>query len=161
MGPPRIATEEERHSKFWARVDKSGDCWLWTGTKTRGGYGMIRWRVGARTDSYRAHRYAYAEVYGAIPEGAEVCHHCDNPACVRPEHLFVGSRTDNVRDMLDKGRESRGENRYNAKLTADDVIAIRSMRERGIELKQIAAVYGVNKTTVFTICKRSTWKHIP
>lgn len=92
-------------ASFWSRVDTSGECWLWTGAKTELGYGLFldnRRRL-------RAHRVAYALTYGEFPDELVVCHRCDNPRCVRPNHLFLGTQTDNLADMTAKGRRARGD----------------------------------------------------
>jgi hypothetical protein len=89
--------------RFWRHVDKShpSGCWLWT-AGTRKGYGRIA--IG-RTSIY-AHRFAFSEAYGVIPDGLFVCHRCDVPLCVRPDHLFLGTPRDNIRDSVAKGRHS-------------------------------------------------------
>lgn len=92
---------------FWTHVDKTpghgpnGDCWIWTAAKNRAGYGVAHATTGA---NLLAHRGAYSSCVGDIPSGFHVCHHCDNPACVRPDHLFLGTDKDNVDDMVSKGR---------------------------------------------------------
>jgi HNH endonuclease len=89
--------------RFWFRVDKTGDCWTWTGGKSRNGYGAF-WTKEKRL--VRASRFSYEQHYGPIPNGMVVCHRCDNPPCVRPDHLFLGTQSDNMRDMWQKGRRS-------------------------------------------------------
>jgi len=92
--------------RFWAKVDKTGDCWEWTGARFHHGYGLFYESASVRT---RAHRFAYETLAGPIPPGVLVLHRCDNPPCVRPEHLFLGTQADNVADMIAKGRiVSRG-----------------------------------------------------
>jgi len=86
--------------RFWPKVDKTGDCWLWTGWRNDEGYGYIR-DVGRIV---RAHRASYELTQGAIPEGMMVLHKCDNPPCVRPDHLRLGTNGDNMIDMYSKGR---------------------------------------------------------
>ena len=89
--------------RFWAKVDKSGDCWSWTGAKINWGYGQFR--VGK--DHMLAHRCSYEHATGeTIPDGMMVCHRCDVPACVNPAHLFLGTAKDNMQDMLTKGRNA-------------------------------------------------------
>ena len=86
--------------RFWAKVDKSGDCWLWTASKTKEGYGYFRFDGAMR----KAHRMSWLLTNGEIPEGMLVCHTCDNPSCVNPKHLWLGTNRDNMDDMNAKGR---------------------------------------------------------
>lgn len=86
--------------RFWARVDKSGDCWIWTASRYRRGYGQAYFEGRY----YTAHRLAYTLTFGPVPMGICVCHHCDNPPCCNPAHLFLGTDADNMRDRDAKGR---------------------------------------------------------
>jgi hypothetical protein len=97
--------------RFWAKVDKSGECWVWTGSRNWAGYGYLG-AVRGHGRQLAAHRVSWELANGSIPEGLHVLHHCDNPPCVRPEHLFVGTRSDNLSDAGRKGRLSdRPQNR--------------------------------------------------
>ena len=95
-----LAMTLESLSLFWAKVDKSGECWTWTGARDPRGYG----RLGRGRKTLFAHRFSWEEENGPIPNGLFVCHSCDNPACVRPSHLFLGTQKDNIRDMMSKNR---------------------------------------------------------
>src|SRR5262245_12418777 len=101
---PAIASEDTMNDKdtrrFWSKVDKTGICWLWRGARNRQAYGMFHLQGEMR----RAHRVAYELTYGAIPDGLFVCHTCDTPACVRPDHLWLGTARDNAQDCKAKGR---------------------------------------------------------
>lgn len=90
-------------ARFWSKVDKSGDCWTWTAGRNDLGYGQFSYG-GKGGKNVGAHRYAYMLTHGAIPEGAFVLHNCDNPSCVRPDHLRIGSQVDNMRDRSQRGR---------------------------------------------------------
>jgi hypothetical protein len=86
--------------EFWDRVDDSGDCWLWQGYRDRDGYGKVRYANKTTV----AHRVAWMLTIGPIPDALLVLHHCDNPSCVRPDHLFLGTPRDNIHDSIAKGR---------------------------------------------------------
>lgn len=146
--------------RFWSKVDKSGDCWIWTAGKTVG-YGCF---YIAKKHHY-AHRMSYEIQYGSIPEGLCVCHTCDNPACVNPAHLFAGTRKDNLYDMMSKGRDKFQYSKFNdehprAKLTWEDVDKIRAMYQKGVMGKgaqAIARQLGVCKTTVLAVVTNKRW----
>lgn len=122
------------------------------------GYKQIHVGKGKRV---LAHRKAYEDAYGPIPEGMVVRHMCDNPPCVNLEHLELGTHADNMRDMAERGRAYRptwrGETAPGAKLTEDDVRFIRQSPMRGVDL---AAMFGVGKANITNIRKRRTWTHV-
>lgn len=141
--------------RFWDKVDKSGDCWLWTAA-TAGGrsseYGVFRLR-NPRRQVY-AHRFSYELAHGSIPEGAHVLHSCDTPRCVNPEHLRLGTAADNAHDKVMRGRAPKP----NARLSRADVVVIRQRLEAGDLHRVIAADYGVCRATVSQINRRANWK---
>lgn len=145
--------------RFWELVDK-GDgtgCWDWKGSFGEGGYALL----ATRKFGNRAARISYILHYGSIPRGLYVCHHCDNPRCVRPEHLFLGTPHDNVADMIEKGRHAHGERHWKSKLTESDIPAIRALRAAGLSQQKIADRYGVSQETIGRIIRRKNWTHVP
>ena len=106
------------------------------------------------------HRHVFEAFYGDIPDGMDVCHHCDNRKCVNPQHLFLGSRKDNMQDAMRKGRVQRGERRYNAVLTEGMVRMAREGHRQGRKISDIAKELGVHKTTLGKAINRETWRHI-
>jgi hypothetical protein len=140
--------------RFWPRVDKSGSCWLWQGHRTAAGYGQIG-RGTASEGLVYTHRLAYELEIGPIPEGMFVCHSCDNPPCVNPAHLFVGSAADNSHDALRKGRlrTLRAEASPQCRVTTDQVREIRQLRAVGISAAGLAVRYGVSPQHVADIVR--------
>lgn len=139
--------------RFWVKVAKSNGCWEWTGA-THKGYGWFN-----RGDkSMLAHRYSWELWAGALPTDLCVCHHCDNRLCVRPDHLFLGTRADNNEDMWRKGRTARGERVKGAKLTEEQVTEIRSLYRAGdYSQRQLGEMYGVTQTNVQAIVSGRSW----
>ena len=131
-------------------------CWHWTGARHPQGYGLIKRKDGAQL---RAHRVAYELAHGPIPADTIVCHHCDNPRCVRPSHLFLGTHDDNMADMVAKERAARlrGQHNGSAKLHPTEVIAIRQSDGR---YRDIAGRYGISSSAVGRIKRRERWAHL-
>jgi hypothetical protein len=150
--------------RFWKYVRKTRGCWYWTGATTYGGYGVIQ--SGPRGGKLlRAHRLSWRIHYGDFDESLALCHHCDNPSCVRPDHLFLGSHSDNMQDMLAKGRagteRAHGTGHHAAKLTDDSVRAIRAAYAAGgSSLNALAARYGVSKKTILNVVRGRIWTHV-
>jgi hypothetical protein len=147
-------TDEQR---FLAYVQQSNRCWEWTGYKNAKGYGVMNIR-GKRV---LAHRFAYERI-AEVPDGMCVLHHCDNPACVRFKHLFLGTKADNNADMTEKGRRApmphlQGTRNHAARLTEDAVRTIRQSTESGPVL---ATRYGVTRVTISAIRRRLIWNHL-
>lgn len=144
--------------RFWSKVDKSGDCWVWTGGKTSAGYG--EYNVDGRT--VYAHRYASEITDGPIPAGISVLHHCDNRPCVRPDHLFRGTHQDNMDDMWRKGRArprrfESGADHPNAKLTGEQVVDIRRRRTAGESRAALAVEFGITPSYVYDLMAGRAW----
>lgn len=142
--------------RFWASVRKSDGCWEWQGRKNANGYGVF----SLDRKHVLAHRFVLAITSGSVPSFLAVCHHCDNPSCVNPDHLFVGTKADNSRDMVEKGRSSAGQDRPLAKLTEDEVKAIRARYEAGETQRAIAFEFGVNQSTVSRLVRHVRWARV-
>jgi hypothetical protein len=141
---------------FWARVRKTDSCWLWSGSLNTHGYGQVRLNGKQEVVSRVSWRWAY----GAIPDGLNVLHHCDTPACVRPDHLFLGSTADNAADMVSKKRHRFGSRHPHSKLSEESVAEIRSRGDAGEGFTSISKDFPVTAENVATICKRRTWRHV-
>lgn len=154
------STYRNTPERFWRRVDQAGDCWVWTGSKTPHGYGTVRWSG----DRLYSHRLAYTLANGPIPDGMFVCHRCDNPPCVRPDHLWLGTNADNIADRHQKGRTRTsppfGENASTSKLRAVEVIALREAHAAGATLEALARRYGVHHNTVQAIVVGKNWRSV-
>lgn len=145
--------------RFWTRVNKTDTCWLWTGCKDRNGYGLIG-KGGRNGGCFFAHRLSWELHNGPIPDNLYVCHHCDIPLCCRPDHLFLGSQLDNIRDCSRKGRMHTGEANGGSKLTENQVREIRARYASGERIYAIAGAFGVNQSCISMIVHRKSWKHI-
>jgi len=142
--------------RFWDKVDKSGNCWLWTAGKDKDGYGLIKFNGR----QHRAHRVVLLLDGCDIPSGMLVCHTCDNPSCVNPDHLWIGTNDDNMADMHKKSRHvSRpGEKHHNAKITEEDVQKIRSCKTA--RTTDLAKKFGISESHTSGIRHGNKWKHI-
>lgn len=157
------ATLSER---FWAKVDKScgpDACWPWTGSRNpRKGRQMDYGHFWNGSRSMPAHRFSWELANGPVPSGLFVLHRCDNPPCCNPEHLFAGTHRDNMADMNAKGRRSdrRGTESHRAKLTEDDVRAIRAAHARGVGYLAASRMFGVSRSAIRFVIRRKTWRHV-
>lgn len=155
-------------ARFWSKVDKDGPmvreelgpCWAWTASKTGNGYGGFYMDGKPR----RAHRVAFEIAHGPIPDGLLVCHRCDVRTCVRDDHLFLGTNTDNMRDAQAKGRlvinHVRGARHPETPFTESDVRAIRAAAASGRSLRGLARERCVNRKAIQMMVKRKTWAHV-
>lgn len=149
---------EKDIARFWSYVEKSDGCWLWTGATDDKGYGVITICNG-RQRVVKTHRIAYELAYGVSLGAMFACHTCDNPRCVRPDHIFSGTAADNNADKKSKGRLRTGERHQFAKLTQQQVDEIRARYKRNIVgAGTLAREYGVSRYTVFDIVKNRGWK---
>lgn len=167
MAGTDAATEELR---FWAKVNKQepltshapelGPCWVWTGAKGAWGYG----RLTVKAQRKLAHRFSFEIANGPIPKGMFVLHRCDNPSCVRPDHLRMGTPKENTQDMYVRRRAAlmgpKGESNSHAKLTEAQVIQIRNRFSRGELIVRMAAEFGMDVTSVSKIVNGRSWRHV-
>jgi hypothetical protein len=149
------ASKPNFEERFWKRVKKlKSGCWIWTGSRTPQGYGQFI--IERAKHAAYTHRASWTYTYGPIPEGVQVLHHCDNPPCVNPQHLFLGTHCDNLNDMSQKGRR-------HTKLTEAQVIEIRTLYvhgKRGSGYSALSKKFGVTPKAVAAIVRRHFWTHI-
>jgi hypothetical protein len=151
-------------ARFWKRVRPSDGCWEWQGEINHNGYGILDTRNRAKTTGcvILAHRLSYVIHVGPLADDRDVLHTCDNPPCVRPDHLFEGDNEANVVDKVAKGRQQRGEQVWRAKLTDTQIIEIRARwNVGGIRQKELAEEYGVSRGTMSEVISGKLWKHLP
>lgn len=145
--------------RFWSRVRKTDYCWLWTGFRDKNGYGLCGERRAIHEQ--RAHRIAWTYTHGRIAAGLWLLHRCDNPPCVRPEHLYLGTVRENVVDRDTRGHARVGEEHHDAKLTA---AAVKDIRERyrlgDVSQVSLAAQYGVSQVAISAVIRRHTWRSV-
>ena len=148
-------------TRFWSKVNKTETCWEWTGALGKLGYGNIE-EAGR---CYSSHRASWTMANGPIPHGAEVCHHCDNRKCVRPDHLFLGTHEENMADAAAKKRmrpTSRpGEANPRHILSSRDIPYIRELNGIGFTQRELGMMYGVSQVMIGNIVRRKAWSHIP
>ncbi len=152
------AVLRERFDAKWERCAKTG-CWLWTASTAGRGYGQLR-VPGTRRNVY-AHRFSYELFKGPIPRGMQLLHSCDNPGCVNPEHLSIGTCKDNLQDMKSKGRHLRGERNARAVLAPGQVEAIKVLlNHSGLSQVEIGRQFGVHQTIISKIKRGERWEHV-
>jgi len=147
--------------RFGSKVQRGSGagCWIWTAHTNQYGYGVF-W-VNRECGDMLAHRAAWLIYKGQHPGSADVCHTCDNPKCVNPDHLFLGSAADNMRDCAAKGRIPRGSSRPNAKLDENDVRNIRDVyRGGGISKAALARYFQVDASLISRVVGGSRWEHV-
>jgi hypothetical protein len=148
MKPQMKLTKEIEPDKFWGHVDKTKDCWVWTGTITRG-YGKYK--------GFQAHRVSWLIHHGKDPHGFYALHTCDNRACVNPDHLYLGTQSDNMKDMYSRRR--RINNTAIAKYSWKIVNEIRELYKTGeYSLASLGRRFGMNRSMVYKILNYHIWK---
>lgn len=159
--------EQKDIDRFMKYVNKTDSCWLWIGSNDgKRGYGKFSY-IGKR---FNSHRFSYMVHKGEIPKGMCVCHSCDVPSCINPEHLFIGTYKQNSQDMVDKGRQNsvKGTKQGLSKLTEEQVLEIRKkyiycknrILSSGYSIPKLSKEYNVSIDTIWNIIHKKTWKHI-
>lgn len=155
---PAKYTPEKRIAAFWSKVDQSAGpngCWNWTATLSRLGYGQVSWDSATQT----AHRIAWMLTHGKILDGQCVCHRCDNPKCVNPGHLFLGTMTENMADRDAKGRRRSVEKHPARKLTDAEAAEIRRLyAQGGVTQRELGTRYKVTQDSIWAIVTGKTYK---
>lgn len=154
-----IFSPEINERRFWDRVKIGDGCWEWLGAKQHQGYGWMRLGGSQNSPRTMAHRFAYELVNEPLGE-LLACHRCDNPLCVRPDHIFAGSHAENSADMVSKGRQKpsvhrrSGERCVHAKVTDEQALDIRARRRAGATYTELGAIFGLTKSGARSVCHR-------
>ncbi len=151
-----LNAKKDFRTRLYGACTKTATCWLWTGTLNDTGYGI----TSEYSKSMLAHRASYTLAFGAIPAGLSVLHRCDVPACINPAHLFLGTRADNVADMVAKNRNQKGETNGRAVLTEAQVRIIKTMLADGATKVSVAEMFEVSRSLVSMIGSGKRWKHV-
>lgn len=162
-----VSIRKSPEERFWEKVDVRGEneCWEWKGAIDRLGYGnfssvIVNPGTGRLQD--KAHRISWILTYGNIPDKICVCHKCDNRKCVNPNHLFLGTQIDNIKDMVQKGRQggAKGSQNGSSKLKEHQIVEIRQKLETGLSCCAIAKEYGVSNQLINRIKQNQCWTHV-
>lgn len=159
-----FGNEGRFNAKIQKLNEKNGGCWIWTSAEDKNGYGKFCYydKDNQTYHDVRAHRYSWELRNGPISSSIIlVCHKCDNPRCVNPDHLFLGDAEENMHDRDQKGRSSHGDKHYRAILKSNDIPVIRDMIKNQIPLITITKTYGVSKSTITSIKYRQSWTSVP
>jgi Autographiviridae endonuclease len=159
--PTSYRCHDTQSDRFWSKVENASgaDCWQWLGHTEDYGYGMFSIKRNGKHISVLAHRMAWELRRGPIPDGLCVLHHCGNPGCVNPDHLFLDTRTGNMEDKVRKGRQAKGESAGSRKLTWIEACAIRRVAtDLGFPRQFLANLYDVSLTTIRSVVLGITWR---
>lgn len=149
--------QSDMKAKLIGKIKKINGCWEWQGSRNKKGYGHLSYKRKVEL----AHRISWLMFKGKIPNDMKVCHKCDNPPCINPSHLFLGSQKENVKDMFQKKRKiHEGINHPGAKLTNENIKEIRKLLREGKTQQYIADKYNISNGHVGSIKHRRTWKEI-
>jgi hypothetical protein len=164
VNPDHIAYGTE--ALFWAKVTKlseaNGGCWIWIAGQDKDMYGKFTYTKHGKSISGRAHIYSWELYTGRpVPPFLKVCHHCDHPYCVNPQHLFLGSHQDNEDDKDQKGRRPRGEDIWHlAKMTEYKVKQMRELHKNGVSVLRLSQMFGLARSSTRSIVTYESWKHV-
>ena len=165
MGRPK----ESWPKRFFKQVSPHAGpgCWEWQGARTDFNHGLLSILPakqstipGESRHGIRAHRLAWILFRGEIPKGMLVCHKCDNPSCVRPDHLFLGTQDDNMKDAAKKNRMPKGTHHHNHLMTEDRVAELRKQRRLGLTYRELSEMFQIHLQTVAAIVQRRSWRHV-
>ncbi len=166
-----LTEKQKRKAKYrlekYSIPEPNTGCIIWVGSVVGSmGYGTLRITENNKHKIYRAHRLSYYLNFGFFDKSLLVCHKCDNPKCINPKHLFLGTAKDNVIDCINKGRRKFGKancghKNINAKLSEGDVVFARKMKASGVSTKKLAFMYGISQRNMSNICFGKSYKNIP
>lgn len=154
-GRPKGSGARPVAERFWEKVRKGPGCWEWMGSLRTAGYGQFWFDGGPK----EASRVAWILTHGD-PGPLCVCHHCDNRLCCRPDHLFLGTHRQNMADATEKGRMNQGTNHHKALLREDQVLSIIRQHEAGRSQADLAQVFGVHRSTIWSLVHGDSWRHL-
>jgi hypothetical protein len=155
-------TSKSLIDRFWEHVEITDDCWIWNGASSRNGYGELSNYSDGKHSQVATHRLSWELHNGSIPVGMCVLHKCDNPPCVNPSHLYLGTKKDNSRDCIQRGRFKRnpqyGVKNKSTKLKMCQVIQIRELLAQGLSQRKVARIFNVGQYAIASISREETWK---
>lgn len=159
VNPDHLTSGDEE--RFWSKVQKTNDCWVWTGLHDKDMYGKFHLSKDTSDKHVRAHQFSWFLFSGRwLPKNLCLCHTCDKPYCVNPSHLFIGTNKDNTQDKVNKNRQAKGTSIFASKLNDEKVKKIRELFNQGQTKTQLSNLFGVVRTTIGAIVRGKTWRHL-